>query len=121
MEQNRNAQPLGRKEIDWMVGMYAADEKSELFNSLGNPKGHGGLPPVAFFVCGQDPLRDEALLYERHLRSLGTKTKLEVYPGVPHGFWLMAPHLKSGKKFLQDFEDGFDWLVQQGVAVNGSH
>jgi acetyl esterase/lipase len=38
-------------------------------------------------VSGVDPVRNEALIYEKVLREdYGVKTKLDVYPGVPHVF-----------------------------------
>lgn len=36
---------------------------------------HRGLPPALIQICGLDPLRDEALLYDRILRDDGVKTK----------------------------------------------
>ncbi|OCH92008.1 hypothetical protein OBBRIDRAFT_486115 [Obba rivulosa] len=72
---------------------------------------HKGQPPAYMQVCGVDPLRDEALLYERLLRDDGVKTKLEVYPGVGHGFHIYAPESKSAKKFVQDFKYGLKWLL----------
>ena len=33
-------------------------------------------------------VRDESLIYERALREeYGVKTKLDIYPGLPHIFW----------------------------------
>lgn len=42
-----------------------------------------GLPPAFLQVMGNDPLRDEGLLYERLLREAGVKTKFLKY--VPTG------------------------------------
>ena len=39
---------------------------------------HAGLPPLWMQVAGMDPLRDEALLYEKVLRTSGVQTKLHV-------------------------------------------
>ena len=53
-----------------------------------HPGGHIGQPPVYFPVCGSDMVRDESLIYERALREeYGVKTKLDIYPGLPHIFW----------------------------------
>ena len=65
-------------------------------------------------VCGGDPLRDEALIYEYVLRhEYRIPTRLEIYPGLPHGFWIIFPKLKSTKKFLEDTIDGMAWLLKR--------
>jgi acetyl esterase/lipase len=61
-----------------------------------------------------DPLRDEAMLYERLLREkYNCKTKLYMYPGVPHGFWSFNPNDNVSKKFIRETADGVEWLLQQ--------
>jgi len=59
---------------------------------------HTALPPPNLQICGLDPLRDEGLLYERLLREQGIPTKLDIYPGVPHGFDALLPGLTAAKR-----------------------
>jgi len=73
---------------------------------------HTGLPPAYIQICGLDPLRDEALLYERLLREQGIRTKLDIYPGVPHGFKYMFPEMAATKKWHADLLDGFKWVLE---------
>jgi acetyl esterase/lipase len=40
---------------------------------------HAKLPPTFFQICGLDPLRDDAFLYNRLLREAGCKTYVKVY------------------------------------------
>ena len=62
-----------------------------------------------------DPLRDDAIVYEKVLREeYGTKAKLTMYPGLPHGFWSIMPQLSASKQFLKDTEEGLRWLLEQG-------
>lgn len=66
-------------------------------------------------ICGLDPLRDEALIYERILREeCGVTTMLQVYPGVPHGFHNFFSELKVAQKYMKDAVDAVGWLLEQG-------
>ncbi|KAJ7645423.1 Alpha/Beta hydrolase protein [Mycena polygramma] len=72
---------------------------------------HKGLVPTVIQVCGLDPLRDEALLYDTLLRSEGVRTKTTTYPGVPHGFQYAFPALKMAQKWEADYRAGLRWLL----------
>src|SRR5258707_5968410 len=49
---------------------------------------HANLPPLVMQICGLDPLRDEAFLYQKILEKEGIKTKGYVY--VPPHLWACA-------------------------------
>ena len=90
----------------------AVADPAHYFNSpLLWPGGHEGLPPVLLQVHGRDFVRDSALIYERVLRESGVKTKLMVYPGVPHGFNTMFFATEVAKKHERDTMDGIAWLL----------
>ncbi|KAH9818136.1 alpha/beta hydrolase fold, partial [Teratosphaeria destructans] len=115
-EQNKDAPILSRKACDLFLDNYIEpkDRASPLFSPLLFPTGHAGLPPTYFQICGKDPLRDEALIFERILRQdESIKTKVDVYPGMPHGFWSVALELKASKKFVDDSVKGWEWLLEQ--------
>ncbi|KAK2882597.1 hypothetical protein FQN49_000209 [Arthroderma sp. PD_2] len=99
-----------------MAGM-SGDMSSPLFVPFHYGKterGHKDLPPAYFQVCGLDPLRDEALIYERILREeAGVKTKIDVYKGLGHYFWTNFPELEMSKTFVEDTVKGMKWLLEQ--------
>jgi acetyl esterase/lipase len=78
---------------------------------------HEGLPPTYFQICGADPLRDEGLIYEQVLREDGgVKTRLDVFPGLPHGFWSWFPMAEFSKDFQMKTVEGLKWLLEQASA-----
>ncbi|GME32756.1 Alpha/beta hydrolase fold-3 [Neofusicoccum parvum] len=109
-EQNKDAFILNTAAVYGLQQAYAPDVSSPDWSPV-NARNHStGLPPVWTSVCGQDPLRDDGLVYERILRDHGVKTKLNVTPGVPHGH-VMFPGLKSGSKSNIEAVKGFGWLL----------
>jgi acetyl esterase/lipase len=111
-KQNLDAPGMLKKDsLDFFRACYNPDPSSDLFNVLGHSNGHSNLPKTFVQVCGLDPLRDDGLLYERELRQQGTKTKLNVYAGVPHTFDVVFKHLSKAKQFDTDREAGFAWLL----------
>jgi acetyl esterase/lipase len=110
-EQNANAPVLNSENLAVFSTLYAADPSSPLRSPLLYPS-HEGLPPTYLQVCGMDPLRDEGLIYERVLREAGVKTKMDIYPGLPHWFWGMWPEAEFTKKFKTDCRVGLEWLLE---------
>lgn len=93
---------------------HAADVNSPLFASFNDPQGHAGMPPAYFQICALDPVRDEGMVYEKVLREEHKiKTRLDIYPGLPHAFWQVYPAFEKAKEAHQDMMNGFAWLLEQ--------
>ncbi|KAF9810748.1 hypothetical protein IEO21_06799 [Rhodonia placenta] len=104
MEEFRATPPLLNGEM--MEACWAALGAVPL-NPEGSPflySSHTGLPPTYVQVCGRDPLRDEALVYEKLLKEHNVPTRLDVYPGVGHGFHLYFTTLTAAVKLNADFK-----------------
>lgn len=112
-EQNRFAPILPVAAIDMFMGGYKPDDHDGVLWAVFNhPKGHADIVPAVFQIDGLDPLRDEGIIYERVLREeYGIKTKMYVYPGLPHGHFGFFPFLKASEKFRKEQVEGMGWLL----------
>lgn len=110
-EQNASAPIIDKETMDYVARETKFDFKSPLFSPFNDPKPHVGMPPVYIHAAGLDPLRDDALVYERALRDNGVKTRLDVYPGVPHGHAGMYPTLAASRKAELDLVKAAGWLL----------
>lgn len=122
MEQNKAAPILDTMSLKRYMSAYRGETPSpstnpfsitHRYHSDGIATRHKILPPVYFQVAGMDPARDDSLIYERMLREeCGVSTRVDVYPGVPHGFWTMYPDLAATQKRMRDAVRGVGWLLE---------
>ena len=102
------------------VEAYKPDRTSHLASPLLHRAGHKDLPPAYIQICGLDPARDDGFIYDRVLREAGVKTRVDVYPGLPHAFWAFLPQLSSSKKYSADLIDGISWLLEQSQNTSNN-
>jgi acetyl esterase/lipase len=115
-EQNADAPILDKDAIDAIGGHLEPDETSPLYSPFNSKNPHKGLPPSYIQVDGLDPLRDDGLIYEQVLSENGVKTKLDIWPGLPHAHFAFLPFLSGSKKAILDTFLGFGWLL--GVDIS---
>ncbi|KAK5637189.1 hypothetical protein RRF57_012901 [Xylaria bambusicola] len=112
-EQNAEALIIGQNDVAYVKETYSPDVTSADFSPFNVQGAHIGFPPTYFQFCGQDPIGDDGLIYERVLRDHGVPTKIEVYLGLPHEFAELLPTLKASGKYRLNTQEAFGWLLKQ--------
>lgn len=115
-EQNANSMIINKAAMDYIDANYQQDFRSPKYSPFNAPDPHKGLPPTYVQVCGQDLLRDDGLIYEKALRANGVTTKLDVFPGVPHGWNGIFPTLNSSQRSQIDTMKGFGWVLGKDAS-----
>jgi acetyl esterase/lipase len=93
--------------------IYEPETNSPLWDPFNHPAGHEGAPKAFFQVGGLDPLRDEAVMYDRVLREAGVLTRFDLYKGYGHMFWTNYPECEESKRFVHDTLIGVKWLLEK--------
>jgi hypothetical protein len=60
-----------------------------------------------------DPIRDEGIIYNQALSDTGVKTRMDIFAGLPHGFWSTFPEANFAKDYREKSVDGLRWLLHQ--------
>lgn len=66
------------------------------------------LPPCHLLAAGLDPLLDDSLLLANRLAEAGVPLRLDVVPGVIHGFLLMTRRLPTASVAIAMLVDGIN-------------
>ena len=98
--------------LDW----YKPDWSSPLWSPFNAKGAFQGLPRTFIQVAGKDLIRDDGIIWARALADHGVETRLEVYPGVEHAFWMAFPELKHSRQFMTDIALGVGWLLGREVG-----
>ncbi|KAL5120855.1 hypothetical protein ACEQ8H_001336 [Pleosporales sp. CAS-2024a] len=119
LDENDDNPLLTRKSLGDIQNMYAAPPEDPRMSFLLNTD-HARLPSRLYLqVCGRDPLRDEALLWDRLLRNhSGAKSKIDMYQGMPHGFWRF-PAMKASRDWTTDLVQGIAFVLRKDTGGEG--
>ncbi|PGH19124.1 hypothetical protein AJ80_04202 [Polytolypa hystricis UAMH7299] len=79
-----------------------------------------GLPPAYIQVAGSDVLRDDGISYAKALGDAGVPVKIDVYPGLPHGFHVPHLGLPDWEISEKNLEGHARWLLTLAGGVGGS-
>ena len=114
--QNASAPLLDATMTACFWDLYQPDLSSALYTPF-LFRSHVGHPSAYLQACGLDPFRDGTLIYDHLLRKAGTRTKIDIYAGVPHGFWAVFPSLSARRRWAQDTVNGVEWLLKNDITV----
>ncbi|UKZ79091.1 hypothetical protein TrVFT333_006841 [Trichoderma virens FT-333] len=118
-EQNADAIVYNKAAIEFVRSAYEPDIGSPEYSPFNAESPHKGLPPIYLQVNGNDPVRDDGLIYEKVLRDHGVQTRIDVYSGIPHGYDDVFPQLESSRRQRKDVLKGFGWLLGKEASEEG--
>ncbi|KAK2768894.1 hypothetical protein FQN53_006241 [Emmonsiellopsis sp. PD_33] len=119
--QCENAPILSIKQTMFFTGLLDVKDPSpedrRLSPGLATPQEAKGLPPSTFGVAGNDPLRDEGLLFAKMLSEAGVPTKVDVFRGLPHGFRRYGPEkIPLCNRWDEVVVEGIQYALSNPVA-----
>ncbi|KAH8428704.1 alpha/beta hydrolase [Aspergillus melleus] len=113
VDEINDAPGLTRKSIDYFAKKYGAPPSDKRLSPL-LFESHAYIAlRAAFYICGWDPRRDEALLFNELLQDEGILTRKYVYKGLPHGFWTTCPDLEESREWKRDLLEGLRFVLAQ--------
>lgn len=119
-DQNARSLIFNQDALEYITKVWHHDRFSPDFSPFQADNPHKGMPPVYIQVAGKDPLRDDGLIYEKALRAHGVKTKLDVYPGLPHGFEAIFRDLEVSRKSMMDTLIEYRICLRNTVVISAT-
>jgi acetyl esterase/lipase len=122
--QNANAPVLSRQRVDFFLDNYKVGaEDDRYFNVMklsDDELGQLGHDRAYFMICGLDPFRDEGIVWRERLSRAGKETRMQLYPGLPHGLglgYVREDVFPPKHRWDNDYVDGVSWLVAHDTRL----
>lgn len=98
-QENANAAPLGKADMEWFVGhvFKSKDQTADPRINLVGRDDLRGLPSATVITAQIDPLRSEGQAYADKMKSAGVQVNFINYEGVTHEFFGMAKVIDKAK------------------------
>ncbi|KAJ3464194.1 hypothetical protein MRS44_008980 [Fusarium solani] len=109
-QENADAPILPSASVTQFLGYYNAPPEDTRVSPL-LASDLSGLPRTYIQIAGADPLRDDGFAYAEKLQQAGVPVKVNVYPGLPHGF-MMLP-LATSHRSDEDLIKAIEWMVKE--------
>ena len=93
---------LGTAEMRWFWQHYLGDPSTPDPRAEPLHADLRGLPPLYLTAAALDPLYDDTLELDRRLEAAGVARRLDVYPGLVHGFMQMTPRCAAARAAVRD-------------------
>lgn len=93
---------LGSAEMRWFWQHYLGDPSTPDPRAEPLHADLRGLPPLFLTAAALDPLYDDTIELDRRLEAAGVAHRLEVYPGLVHGFMQMTPRCAAARAAVRD-------------------
>ncbi|OQU94865.1 hypothetical protein CLAIMM_01156 isoform 3 [Cladophialophora immunda] len=98
--QNKNSSILGEENMLNCWAEYYPDTGPDVYANPLLVESVEGLPPALIQISGLDPLRDEEFAYADRLKESGIPVDVELFPGLPHGFYTF-PQLEATTEYFK--------------------
>ncbi|KAI8635500.1 Alpha/Beta hydrolase protein [Xylariaceae sp. FL1651] len=112
MQECADAPVMSAEAAEFIKSIYKPDSHSPLAYPIG-VSDLSVMPKTYFQACGLDPFRDCTLVMEQVWRDAGVPTRLDIYAGMPHVFWVLGLSVEQAKKHEMEAEKGFRWLLSR--------
>ncbi|KAK5174438.1 uncharacterized protein LTR77_001518 [Saxophila tyrrhenica] len=117
LEHNKDAPILSASAMEAIKTHLESDSTSALrYPVLNKEVPLEKIPPTFLQADGLDPLRDDALIYDEMLKEAGVETRINFYPGCPHGHFAFFPGLEISNKAVADVMTGVGWLLKKQIS-----